>query len=83
MKKDASKIILCDRIDLIVPSRREELLHDIENRCGIRPVDVEIGNIDFLKEAAYIKIYYKTDGSAPSTIDSIVKGKHFSEAREV
>ena len=83
MKRETSKIILYDRIDLIVPSRRVELLKDIETRCGIRPTDVEIGNIDFLKDAAYIKIYYHTDVNAPSTIDSIVKGKHFSEASEI
>lgn len=83
MKRETSKIILYDRIDLIVPSRREELLKDIETRCGIRPTEVEIGNIDFLKDAAYIKIYYRTDVNAPSTIDSIVKGKHFSEASEI
>ncbi len=79
LKKSSSKIILYDRIDLIVPERRDELFKDIEQRCGITPTDVEIGNIDFLKDSAYMKIYYETDGDSASTIGNIVRYKQFTE----
>lgn len=82
LKRNSSKIILYDRIDLIVPARRDELIADIEKRCGVRPTDVEIGNIDFLKDSAYIKIYYENDGKSTSTIDEIVRNKQFVENQE-
>ena len=83
LKKSSSKLILYDRLDLIAPERREELLRDIEQRCGIKPVDVEIGNIDLLKDSAYIKVYYKSEGNAPSTIGSVVRRKQFIENQEL
>ena len=79
LKRSASKIILYDRIDLIVPERKDELFKDIEERCGIKPDDITIGNIDFLKDSAYIKVYYNTESSSDTTIDSIVRNKQFVE----
>ncbi len=83
LKRASSKIILYDRVDLIVPQRKDELFQDIEKRCGVKPTDVEIGNIDFLKDSAYIKIHYESDGHSPSTIDSIIKNKQFIERQEL
>lgn len=83
LKKTSSKIILYDRIDLIVPDRRDELFKDIEQRCGVTPTDVEIGNIDFLKDSAYIKVYYETDGKSSSTIGNIVRYKQFTESQNL
>ena len=80
-KADSSKIILYDRLDLILPEKKEELLADIEKRCGVKPVDVEIGNIDLLKDAAYIKVLYKDDG--PRTIGHIIREKQFVESQEL
>ena len=80
-KADSSKIILYDRLDLILPEKKEELLADIEKRCGVKPVDVEIGNIDLLKDAAYIKVLYKDDG--PRTIGHIIREKQFVESQNL
>lgn len=77
LKKSASKVILYDKVELIVPSRRDELFKDIEERCGVVPIDITVGNIDFLKDSAYIKIYYDSDRSADSSIDSIIWNKQF------
>jgi len=67
----SSKLILYDRIELIVPERREELLADIEKRTGIKPERIEIGQIDFLKDAAYIKIYWTCKADEISTIETV------------
>ncbi len=79
LKRSSSKLILYDRIDLIVPQRRDELFKDIEERCGIKPEDISVGNIDFLKDSAYIKVYYHTDETADSSLNSIVRNKQFIE----
>ncbi len=77
LRRTSSKLILYDRIDLIVPEKRGELFKDLEQRCGIVPTDVEIGNIDFLKDSAYIRVYYKSESKVHSTVDSIVKYGQF------
>ncbi len=79
-KKTSSKLILYDRVDLVVPQRREELLKDLRQRTGLDITDVEIGNIDFLKDSAYIKVYFQVNGSqTPSTIGGITRNKQFQE----
>ncbi len=74
----SAKIILYDKIENIVPERRAELLADIEQRIGIKPEDVEIGHVDFLRDVAYIKVYYTLPRGEHNTIDSITKPSQFS-----
>lgn len=52
------KEILYEKIDLIKPDRYEELKADLEERTGITISKIEIGKIDFLRDAAKISIYY-------------------------
>ena len=54
----AYKYIRYDKIDLIVPEKREELIADLKRRTGLEITRVDIGSIDFLKDMALIKIYY-------------------------
>ena len=58
IKHTDSKIILYDKIKLIVPEKEDELMADLKQRTGLNIVRLEIGNIDFLKDSAYIKIYF-------------------------
>ncbi len=67
----AVKMVQYDRIELIRPDRREELLADLRERTGLDIVRLEIGGIDFLRDMSVIKIYYQSD--EVSTIDSQVK----------
>lgn len=72
-RRRATKLIQYDRIDLIVPEKRQELLEDISKRIGIVPEDVEIGNIDFLRDSAFIKVYYNLAKGESNSIDTIIK----------
>lgn len=74
-ERRTSKIILYEKIENIVPERRSELLQDIEARTGIHPIEVEIGHIDFLRDVAYIKVYYLLKGRETNTIGAITKFK--------
>lgn len=58
MKKEMVKIILYENIELIKTEKREEMLADIRNRTGINAHRFSIQKIDFLRDAAQIKIYY-------------------------
>ncbi|MGZ4041325.1 MAG: DUF4956 domain-containing protein [Bacteroidia bacterium] len=58
MKKETAKLIVYENIELIQPERKEELLADIRKRTGFNVHRYSIHKIDFLKDAAQIKIYY-------------------------
>lgn len=68
--KETAKLILYDKIDLIVPEKRAELIADLKKRTGIQQIDdVEIGHIDYLRDVAYIKIYYALKAGEKCTIN--------------
>jgi len=79
LKHTSTKLVLYDRIDLIVPEKRKELIEDLEKRVGIQVDDVEIGHVDFLKDAAFIKVYYTLKKGQSATIDTLLKAKDFVE----
>jgi hypothetical protein len=58
LKGESRKNVIYEKIELIVPERREELLADLKERTGIDIIRVEIRRIDFLKDTANIRIFY-------------------------
>ncbi len=75
----STKLVLYDRIDLIVPERRAELVADLENRVGVKVDNLEVGHVDFLRDAAYIKIYYTLGKDETGSIDQLTRAKDFVE----
>lgn len=73
LKHISEKLIQYDRVDLIVPSRRQELIADLEKRTGLHIIRLEVGHIDFLKDSAIIKVYYEPEGDEINTTDSLTK----------
>ncbi|MBA3680794.1 MAG: DUF4956 domain-containing protein [Bacteroidetes bacterium] len=57
-KKEAVQLINYENIELIRKERHAELIADIKLRTGLNVHRISIGKIDFLKDAAQIKIYY-------------------------
>jgi hypothetical protein len=47
-----------EKIELICPERRAELLADLERRTGLKIKRIVIGKVDFLRAVANLKIYY-------------------------
>ncbi len=78
VKHVSTKIILYEKINLITPDRSEELKADLEKRTGIKILKFEIGHIDFLRDVAYIKLYYYPKQNEPNSIDTITKLSDFS-----
>lgn len=56
---DKTKSVRYEKIDLIKPENRELLIHDLEERTGLKISNVEVEEIDFLQDTADIKIFYK------------------------
>jgi hypothetical protein len=66
------KVIKYDNINLITPDKRDELIADLEKRTGLKIEKVEVGAIDFLKDAAIVKMYYRSKESNNS-VDTTLK----------
>ena len=67
-KRVASKLVCYERIELIRPDRRAELIADLERRLGHPITKVDVGNVDFLRDVAFLKVYYTpAKGEIPMT----------------
>ena len=71
--REANKIITYEKIELIKPERRAELIADIESRTGLKVRKIQIGSVDFLKDTAFIKVTYIPEDSEPNDIDMVTK----------
>ena len=73
LKQTACKYVEYDRIELIKPTNRKELLNDLKNRTGLNITKIEVGSIDFLKDSALLKIYYTDECEAVNSVDYFLK----------
>lgn len=48
-----------EKVELILPARREELIADLKLRTGLNITDISIDDINYLNDSAFITIYYK------------------------
>ena len=62
LKHISCKLVQYDRIELIM---------DLENRTGLSITKVEVGHIDFLRDAAILKVYYEPESEEINTIDTL------------
>ncbi len=69
----SSKFIKYDKIDLILPEKRQELIADLKARTGLDITSVSIGSIDFLKDMALIKIFYHDEEGDEEALNKMPK----------
>lgn len=55
---ESSQSVRYDRIELITPDRRADLLADLRQRTGLPIKRVEIGRLNFLNDTAELRIFY-------------------------
>ena len=63
LRHQSRKNITYEKIELILPEKREELIADLKARTGIDVIRVEIRRIDFLRDTANLRIFYYEDDS--------------------
>ena len=68
-----SKYILYDNVSLVAPDKREELKADLEKRTGLKIQRLEVGTIDFLKDACMIRIFYDEPSDRGNSIEEMIK----------
>ena len=63
LRHQSRKNITYEKIELILPEKREELIADLKARTGIDVIRVEIRRIDFLRDTANLRIFYYEEDS--------------------
>jgi apolipoprotein N-acyltransferase len=69
IKHESSKSITYERVDMIVPEKREELKKDLETRTGLIINRIDIGRIDYLRDSVKLIIYYYETGQRINMAD--------------
>ena len=55
---ESTRRIVYEKIELIRPDRREELVADLEARTGVKVKQIIIGKVNFMRDTANLTIYY-------------------------
>jgi hypothetical protein len=58
LKTETKKLVFYEKVELIKPDRREEMIADLKERTGLPIHRVEIDRIDYLRDSARIYIFY-------------------------
>ncbi|MBL6658061.1 MAG: DUF4956 domain-containing protein [Flavobacteriales bacterium] len=61
LKHESRKNITFEKIELIVPEKRQELFEDLKQRTGLNITRVEVKSIDFLRDTAQLRIFFFDD----------------------
>jgi len=69
LKHESSKNIMYEKVDMLLPQKRDELKKDLEERTGLKINRIEIGRIDYLRDTARIIIYYYEDNNRINMAD--------------
>ena len=58
---EEKKSIVYEKIELIKPESKQELIKDLKERTGLPIHEVKVDKIDFLRDTAAVTIYYNRD----------------------
>ncbi|MDB0010906.1 DUF4956 domain-containing protein [Flavobacteriales bacterium] len=58
---EEKKNIVYEKIELIKPENKQELIKDLKERTGLPIHEVKVDKIDFLRDTAAVTIYYNRD----------------------
>ena len=78
MKHEVKKVIEYEKVELIHPDKRAELVEDLKQRIGLPINRVEIGRINFLRDTVRLIIYFTEDRN--DIIDDVEVGS-FDDSR--
>jgi hypothetical protein len=79
-KRELAKIVIYEKIDLIVPEKNQELINDLQLRTGIAKINrVEIGKINFLKDTCTLQIFYDVVGNQRNAFSQVEISKEIND----
>ena len=60
-KRRSKMTILFEKPELAHPDRKKELIDELVKRTGLKIFQVEVGDIDYLKDAVVLQVHYEED----------------------
>jgi len=64
-KQESSSTIVYEKIELIQPAKRKELIQDLSERTGFTISKVKVSKINFLNDTALVEIFYRQEQLDP------------------
>ena len=71
MKNELKKVINYEKVDLVQPGRRKELIRDLKERTKLDITKIEIGRFNYLRDTVRLRIHYKDDSSEEEGVEII------------
>jgi hypothetical protein len=60
-KRRSKMTILFEKPELAHPDRKKELIEELTQRTGLKIFQVEVGDIDYLKDAVVLQVHYEEE----------------------
>ena len=60
-KRELSRIIIYDNIELVRPENNTQLIEDLKNKTGLPITHVQVNHLDFLKDSCELTIFYRNE----------------------
>ncbi len=73
LRHETQKLVVYDNIELIKPEHKQKLIEDLNKRTGLSITRTRIEKIDFLRDVAFLHIFYyedKADAYNSPTVDN-------------
>ena len=77
LRHTSAKLVIYEKINLITPDKREEMIADLEARLGHKVEKVEVGHVDFLRDVAFVKVYYELAPGETNSVETVTKPNQF------
>jgi|LauGreDrversion4_2_1035121.scaffolds.fasta_scaffold19707_3 hypothetical protein len=58
-KRRSKMTVMFEKPELVHPDRKKELIDELEKRTGLKIFEVEVGDIDYLKDAVILQVHYE------------------------
>lgn len=77
LRHTSAKLVIYEKINLITPDKRAEMIADLEERLGHKVLKVEVGHVDFLRDVAFVKVYYELAPGETNSVENVTKPNQF------
>ena len=77
LRHTSAKLVIYEKINLITPEKRPEMIADLEQRLGHKVNKVEVGHVDFLRDVAFVKVYYELEPGETNSVEEVTKPNQF------
>ncbi|MDA3912169.1 MAG: DUF4956 domain-containing protein [Bacteroidales bacterium] len=58
LEPESFAIVMYEKIELVTPGKKKELISDLENKLGVKISRIEISNVDYIRDTAKIHVYF-------------------------